>query len=221
MNVEAPAAASATTSTPRPFDPGLAEPTGAESEGFYRASSWRLMWWKFRRHKVAVASALILLAFYLAVPFVEVIAPYNQTKRHGDFLYAPPQRVHLFHEGSFVGPFVYPYKFTFNLETFRRDYVVDRTKPQPIRFFCRGDAYEFWGVVHADFHLFCPPEDGTLFLARHRPARARPVLAHHLRGPDLADDRHRRHRRVVHARALLRRLAGYHRRLGRPRHPAA
>jgi peptide/nickel transport system permease protein len=147
-----------------PFDPGLAEPTGAESEVFYRASSWRLMWWKFRRHKVAVASALLLLAFYLAVPFVEVIAPYNQTKRHGDFLYAPPQPLHLFHDGGFKGPFVYPYKFTFNLDTFKRDYVVDRTKPQPLRFFCRGDAYEFWGVIHADLHLFCPPQDGTAFL---------------------------------------------------------
>ena len=59
------------------------------------------------------------------VPFVEVIAPYNQTKRHGDFLYAPPQALHLFHEGRFVGPFVYPYKFTFNIETFHRDYTVD------------------------------------------------------------------------------------------------
>jgi peptide/nickel transport system permease protein len=113
---------------------------------------------------VAVASALLLLAFYLAVPFVEVIAPYNQTKRHGDFLYAPPQPLHLFHDGAFQGPFVYPYKFTFNLDTFKRDYVVDRTKPQPLRFFCRGDAYEFWGVIHADLHLFCPPKDGTAFL---------------------------------------------------------
>src|SRR4051812_37813145 len=147
-----------------PFDPGLSEPTGAESEAFYRASSWRLMWWKFRRHKVAVASALILLAFYLMVPFVEVIAPYNQTKRNGDFLYAPPQRVHFLHEGRFLGPFVYPYKFTFNLETFSRDYVVDRTRPGPLRFLCRGDAYEFWGVWHADFHLFCPPIDGPFFL---------------------------------------------------------
>ena len=60
-----------------PFDPGLNEPAGAESEQFYRASSWRLMWWKFRRHRVAVASAVLLLAFYLMVPFVEVIAPYN------------------------------------------------------------------------------------------------------------------------------------------------
>ena len=148
----------------RPFDPGATEPVGAEKEEFYRASAWKLMWLKFRRHKVAVASAIVLLAFYAAVPFVELLAPYEQTRRNGDFLYAPPQPVHLFHEGSFVGPFVYPYKFTFNLETFRRDYTVDRSTPQPIRFFCRGDPYVLWGLITMSGHLFCPPENGTLFL---------------------------------------------------------
>jgi peptide/nickel transport system permease protein len=147
-----------------PFDPGTVEPAGADGEEFYRASSWRLTWWKFKRHKVAVAAAFILLAFYLAVPFVEAIAPSNQTKRNGDFLYAPPQPIHLMHEGQFVGPFVYPYRFTFNLETFRRDYVEDRTRPQPLRFLCRGDTYEFWGLVRSDFHVVCPPENGTFFL---------------------------------------------------------
>jgi peptide/nickel transport system permease protein len=149
---------------PLPFDPGVSEPVGAASEEFYRASSWRLTWWKFKRHRVAVAAAFVLLAFYAMVPFVEVIAPYNQTKRNGDFLYAPPQGVHLMHEGRFVGPFVYPYKHTFNLETFRRDYVVDRSEPQALRFFCRGDTYEFWGLIPASFHLVCPPERGTMFL---------------------------------------------------------
>ncbi|HEX2136042.1 MAG TPA: ABC transporter permease, partial [Microvirga sp.] len=149
---------------PEPFDPGATEPVGAQNEQFYRASSWKLMWWKFRRHKVAVASALILLIFYMIVPFVEVLAPYNYTKRHGEFLYAPPQRVHLVHEGRFVGPFVYPYRYEFNVETFRRDYTVDTTRPQPIRFLCRGDAYEFWGLWPMDVHLVCPPRDGTMFL---------------------------------------------------------
>ena len=149
---------------PRPFDPGAVEPGGGESDSFYRASAWRLTWWKFKRHRVAVAAAFVLLFFYALVPFVEAVAPYNQTKRNGDFLYAPPQPVHLFHEGRFVGPFVYPYRFTFNLETFRRDYAVDRTAPQPIRFLCGGDGYDFWGLVPASFHLFCPPEGGTLFL---------------------------------------------------------
>ena len=148
-----------------PFDPGASEPVGAENEQFYRASSWRLMWWKFRRHKVAVASAMILLVFYLMVPFVELIAPYNQTRRHGDFLYAPPQPIHILHKGSLVGPFVYPYRFTFNLETFQRDYIVDRSTPQPIRFLCRGEDYDMWGVWRTNFHLVCPPEDGTMFIA--------------------------------------------------------
>ncbi|WP_114947143.1 ABC transporter permease [Microvirga calopogonii] len=149
---------------PRPFDPGKTEPVGAESESFYRASSWQLMWWKFRRHKVAVAAAFVLLAFYLLVPFVEVVAPYNQTKRHGDFLYAPPQAVHLMHEGRFVGPHTYRYSYSFDLESFRRVYTPDKSKPQPIRFLCRGDTYQFWGVWEMNFHLVCPPEDGTMFL---------------------------------------------------------
>ena len=46
-----------------------------------------------------------------------------------------------------VGPFVYPYKFTFDLESFRRVYTVDTSTPQPIRFLCRGDGYDFWGLV--------------------------------------------------------------------------
>jgi peptide/nickel transport system permease protein len=149
---------------PAPFDPGATEPVGAESESFYRASSWQLMWWKFRRHKVALAAAFVLLAFYALVPFVEVIAPYNQTKRHGDFLYAPPQGIHLMHEGQLMRPFVYPYTYSFDLENFRRVYTLDTSRPQPIRFFCRGDDYEFWGMWQTNFHLVCPPENGTMFL---------------------------------------------------------
>jgi peptide/nickel transport system permease protein len=148
----------------RPFDPGATEPLGAESESFYRASSWTLMWWKFRRHKVAVASAFVLAMFYLLVPFVEVVAPYPQAQRHSDFLYAPPQGVHLFHDGRFVGPFVYPSTFKFNMETFRRDYTVNETTPQPLRFFCHGEAYDLWGAVRTDVHVVCPPQDGTFFL---------------------------------------------------------
>lgn len=148
-----------------PFDPGASEPMGAADDKRARASSLQLIWWKFRRNRMAVAAAWILLAFYLTVPFAEVIAPYPLAERHGDHLYAPPQRVHLFHEGRLVGPFVYPYAFTFNEATFKRDYVVDTARPQPLRFFCEGTPYRFWGMVDARFHLVCPPEGGTFFLA--------------------------------------------------------
>lgn len=149
---------------PRPFDPGATEPLGSESESFFRASSWRLTWWKFKRHRVAVAAMVILAVCYLSVPFVEVLAPYGQGQRNGDFLYAPPQPIHIVHDGRLVGPFVYPYRYTFNLQTFRRDYVVESETPRPIRFLCRSDGYEFWGLWHADFHLVCPADGGTMFL---------------------------------------------------------
>src|SRR4051794_7706980 len=90
-----------------PFDPLSIEAMTDEQSRVYQASQVRLMWWKFKRHKLAVASAIFLAALYLMIFFSEVIAPYNLHTRNMDFIYSPPQRVRLFHDGSFVGPFVY------------------------------------------------------------------------------------------------------------------
>jgi len=93
-----------------------------------------------------------------------MLVPYNLHTRNTSFIYAPPQSVHLFHEGSFVGPFVYEIKKTLNMETLRRDYVEDTSRPHPLRFFCSGDPYQFWGLVDMTFHLVCPEEGAALFL---------------------------------------------------------
>ncbi len=144
---------------PAPFAPDERADNPAGS-----ASAWRLIARKFLRHRLAVFFALVLLVLYALIPFVEMIAPYGQARRDGDFLYAPPQGVHLMHEGRFAGPFVYPYKSQLDLDTFRRDYVADASKPQPLRFLCRGDGYDWLGLIRTDFHLVCAPEGGTLFL---------------------------------------------------------
>ncbi len=123
-----------------------------------------LTWRKFKRNKAAVIASVILLITYLTVPFAEVIAPYPPADRRANHLYAPPQRIHLFHKGQFKGPFVYPESFRFNPATFTRDYTSDKTRPQRIRFLCRDSPYRLFGLIGADFHLFCPPRDGTLFL---------------------------------------------------------
>ena len=147
-----------------PFDVLEAELLTPEQERYYMASQWRMMWWRFKRHKVAVAAGIVLLASYFSVVVAEFLAPYELNTRLTNFIYAPPQRVHLFHEGEFVGPFVYGLNFRLNLETLQREYEADHSKVQPIRFFCLGDPYEFWGVVPGRLHLICPAEGGTLFL---------------------------------------------------------
>jgi peptide/nickel transport system permease protein len=150
--------------SPAPFDVHATDRLTPEQEKYYLAPQWKMIWWRFKRHRIALASLFILLGSYAAIVIVEFLAPYNLHTRHIDYIYAPPQRVHLFHDGAFVGPFVYGYTFELNLETLRREYVVDTSKPQPLRFFCRGDPYEFWGLIEADWHLICPPHDGTFFL---------------------------------------------------------
>jgi peptide/nickel transport system permease protein len=147
-----------------PFEPLATETLTPEQERFYRASQWKIMWWKFRRHRIAVICAWILLAFYASILVSEWIAPYNLHTRDTRHIYAPPQPVRLFHEGGLVGPFVYGYSSKLNLETMKREFVEDHAKVQPLRFFCRGDPYEFWGQVEAQFHFVCPAEGGTFFL---------------------------------------------------------
>lgn len=147
-----------------PFDPYKVEKLTPQQERYYQASEWRIMWWRFCRHRVALWSGVFLLAVYAALVVCEFVAPYNLHSRDIQHIYAPPQSLHLFHEGEFVGPFVYGYDSEMNMENLRRVYEPNPEKVQPLRFFCRGDTYEFWGQVEADLHLFCPAEGGTAFL---------------------------------------------------------
>lgn len=147
-----------------PFDPYESDRLSPEQERFYTASQWQLMWWKFKRHKLAMVSGIILLLFYASTLVTEVLAPYYLHTRNPKFIHAPPQALHLFHDGRFVGPFVYGYSFKLNLQTLKREYTVDTNDVQRLRFFCRGDQYRFWGRFPGDLHLVCPAEDGTMFL---------------------------------------------------------
>ncbi len=150
--------------SPAPFDPVAVEQLTPEQEKYYLASQWQMMWWRFKGHKLAVAAGVVLLISYLSIFISEIIAPYALHTRHTDYIYAPPQSIHMFHEGEFIGPYVYALKYKLDFETLKRVYTEDTSAPQPIRFFCSGDTYRFWGQFDASFHLLCPGKSSTLFL---------------------------------------------------------
>ncbi len=147
-----------------PFDLQSIEKLTPEQERIYYASQLTLMWWKFRQHRVAVWSGLFLAILYTSIFFAEFLSPYNMTKRHVKHIYAPPQGIHLFHKGEFIGPFSYPYKVRRNMETLQREFTINDKKPLPLRFFCRGDKYKYFGLIEGDLHLVCPPKNGSLYL---------------------------------------------------------
>ncbi len=147
-----------------PFDPYSVERMTPAQERFYMASEWRMVWWKLRRHRIAVVSGAILLIMYASILICEVLAPYDLDARNTDFIYAPPQRVRIFDKGQLVAPFVYGYDYRLDMNTLERVYT-NNGKREPIRFFCHSGEYRFWGIFPGDLHLICPAVGGQLFLA--------------------------------------------------------
>ena len=138
-----------------PFDPKAIEKLSPVQERVYLASQLRLMWWKFKRHRAALVSGIFLLLIYGSILISEFLAPYSLGDRHVDNIYMPPQQVHLFHEGQFVGPFVYGTTYHLDMDILKREYPIDPNRIEKLRFFCQGDPYRFWGLFEARLHLFC------------------------------------------------------------------
>ncbi len=129
------------------------------------ASQWRLMWWKFKKHKLAVASATLILGLYLMAALAEFIAPYTLNHRNVAYVYAPPQRIHFIGEDGFhLRPFVYALKGKRDPVTLKKVYTEDKNRPLPIKFLVRGDPYTMWGVIESDLHLFGVESGGTIHL---------------------------------------------------------
>jgi peptide/nickel transport system permease protein len=133
----------------------VVERTDSVGDKLFTASQWRLMWWKFRKHKLAVFSAVVVALFYFMALFCEFLAPYPLEARDSKFALAPPQRLRFFGEDGFhLRPFVYGRDKQSDPETWRITFLENKDEIHPIYFFLRGQPYEFWGLWQTDVHLF-------------------------------------------------------------------
>ena len=124
------------------------------------ASQWKLMWWQFRRHRLAMASAVILLLIFLVAAFCEFVAPFDPLAFTPRYTYAPPQAIHLFdrdEQGDLVlRPYVNGFKVTIDKKALRRVFVVDPTVKFPIGFFVKTEPYKMWGLFTLEHKLIGP-----------------------------------------------------------------
>jgi len=148
----------------KPFNPYGEEQLTDNQKKYFLASQWTLVWWKFKKHKVAMFSAFFLIAIYLVAFFAEFFAPYSLENRHTQQIYSPPQAIHFFADGSLTRPYVHGWSYELNLEKLLREYKEDTSIKHPLRFFCQGDKYTMWGFIEASTHLVCVDGPGTLFL---------------------------------------------------------
>ncbi|CAG0991996.1 Oligopeptide transport system permease protein OppC [Anaerolineae bacterium] len=127
----------------------------AETETrFEVASQWQLIWWKFRKHRLAVISLWVVVALYIISFFAGFFAPKTadpsnlQTPRYtppgyaeqSRYVNAPPMPIYWIDDGVFA-PYVYGYKKSRDPKTLEETFVIDYDRKIKLGFFVRGDIY--------------------------------------------------------------------------------
>jgi len=123
-----------------------------EEERISVATQWQLMWWRFRKHKLAMAGGIVIALFYAVVILADFLAYSDPSASEAQRGLLPPQGIHLFDNGAFR-PHVYALKGRRDPVTFKRVYAPDPEDKIPIVLFARGFEYKILGLIPADVHL--------------------------------------------------------------------
>jgi peptide/nickel transport system permease protein len=124
----------------------------APEERIFVASQWQLMWWRFRKHRLAMLSGLVVIGLYLAVLGADFLAYADPHASEAQRSLMPPQPIHWF-DGWRFSPHVYAVKGRRDPQTFKRVYEADPTQKIPIRLFARGFEYKLLGLIPTNIHL--------------------------------------------------------------------
>ena len=116
------------------------------------ATQWQLMWWRFRKHRLAMAGGILLIIFYLVVISADFLAYADPEASEAQCSLMSPQPIHWMDNGK-LSPFVYGLKGSRDPKTFKRVYVPDLNVKIPVRFFTRGFDYEWLSFIPSNIHL--------------------------------------------------------------------
>jgi peptide/nickel transport system permease protein len=129
-----------------------ASPATAAEERVSVATQWQLMWWRFRRHRLAMAGTVVVLLFYGVVVFADFLAYASPTVSEAQRSLLPPQPIRWFDQGRW-SPHVYGLTGRRDPLTLKRVYTPDPDLKIPIRFFAPGFEYRLFGILPATRHL--------------------------------------------------------------------
>ena len=132
-----------------------ADLTGVEIPGderIYAASQWQLMWWRLRKHRLAIVAAAVLAIFFIVVIGAEFFATSDPRASNAQLGLMKPQPIHFF-DGWKWRPHVYAIKGKRDPRTFKRVYQPDPSQKLRLRFFAPGFEYKFLGLFPTNLHL--------------------------------------------------------------------
>ncbi|HMB23786.1 MAG TPA: ABC transporter permease [Anaerolineales bacterium] len=127
-------------------------PTSRAEEQIAVATQWQLMWWRFRKHKLAMIGGITLIIFYLIAVSADFLSYSDPDVSEAQRSLMVPQPIHWTDNGKF-NPHVYGITGKRDPKTFKRVYVADPSKKIPVHFFAKGFEYKLLGFIPTNIHL--------------------------------------------------------------------
>jgi peptide/nickel transport system permease protein len=123
------------------------------------ASNWTLVWWRFRKHHLAMASAVLLAGLYLVVLCPDFFSTQNPELTDARQAFIPAQPLYFFDNGVF-SPWVPELVGKRNPVTLRMEWTPDPSRKIPVKFFASGASYRVLGLLETNVHLLGPTDAG-------------------------------------------------------------
>ncbi|MGB3768109.1 MAG: hypothetical protein WA947_16250, partial [Phormidesmis sp.] len=108
------------------------------------SKSW---WQKLKHNPIARTGAIVLIIFYIAVIFGDIVAPYEPTASQQSGSLLPPTQIYWRTQqtGELIGPHIYPtIQGPINRQTGQQALEVDFSRPTPLRLFVQGESYQLF-----------------------------------------------------------------------------
>ncbi len=140
-------------STPHtpPLEP-IVETESLVEERISVASNWTLVWWRFRKHHLAMASAAILIALYAIVLCPDFFSTQDPEFTEARQAFIPVQGVNFIDEGR-LDPWVPAIVGKRNPVTLRMEWRTDPSQKVRVGFFVAGTEYKVLGLFKSNLHL--------------------------------------------------------------------
>jgi peptide/nickel transport system permease protein len=111
-----------------------------------------LIWWRFRRHRIAVIALVIVILYYLVALGAEFASVSDPREGRSARAVVPPQPIHLFDAGAFR-PHVCAVEGKRDAFTLQKFYEADCSQKIDVQLFARGYEYKWLGLIPSDLHL--------------------------------------------------------------------
>ena len=143
-----------TISVPTDVPAAVAAPVPPPTVGL--ASQRRLVWMKFKEHRLAYFSAFLVVLIYLVGIFSEFVAPRSVEYYDSAYTMLSPQPIQFFYSdetGTHFMPHVTGFSSKRDPMTLRKVFAPDPDVRIPVGLFVHGEAYRLWGLIPSDIHL--------------------------------------------------------------------